>query len=222
MAELSPELREELLSLAPPRPYPAHAILLNQGDQSTHVYLLRNGPSGHVACVKVTASLKDGSETLLGIRLAGDIVGELATLRDSDRSATVTTSTPTVVHAITQEAFQAFLNRRIDAWAALCRMIAERLDWANRRRLDYAAYEVPVRLARVIVELAELVGRRTEDGIQLGVELSQPELGKLIGARTDAIQVAMRRLSDKRLIRARYRKVTILDLSGLRMFADLT
>jgi hypothetical protein len=99
-------------------------------------------------------------------------------------------------------------------------MIADRLDWANRRRLDFAGYDTAVRLARVLLELAEHHGAPGEAGIRLDIELSQPEFGKLIGAGRDAIQLAVRQLKEKNYIAYRYRTVTILDLNGLATFAD--
>jgi CRP/FNR family transcriptional regulator, cyclic AMP receptor protein len=218
MAGLLPERQDELLALAPPRTYEADETLVRQGEGSTNVYLLRDGVDASFACVKVTASLSNGAETLLGIRIIGDIVGELATLRELQRTATVTTCTPIVVHPIPQRAFQSFLDRRPDVWQAVCRMVAGRLDWANRRRLDFAGYDVPVRLARVVLELREQLD---QNGYQVGVQLTQPELGRLIGAKQDAVGVAIRRLTALGLIEWHYRRVTILDLNGLQQFGDL-
>lgn len=218
MAGLSPERQDELLALAPPRTCQADEVLVRQGEGGTNVYLLSSGVDTSFACVKVTASLSNGSESLLGIRVVGDIVGELAMLRELHRSATVTTCKPIVVHAIPQGVFQAFLDRRPDVWQAVCRMVADRLDWANRRRLDFAGYDVPVRLARVVLELRERLG---QDSSELGVQLTQAELGRLIGAKPDAVGVAIRRLTGLGLIKWHYRRVTILDLNGLVEFGDL-
>jgi CRP/FNR family cyclic AMP-dependent transcriptional regulator len=51
-------------------------------------------------------------------------------------------------------------------------MITARLDWADRRRLDFAGYDVRTRLARVITELADRHGYETSQGYELGVQLS--------------------------------------------------
>lgn len=220
MARLGKETGRELLDLAAPRHYPSGTILLSQGDPSTHVYLLRASRSRTSACVKVTAALKNGSESLLGIRVSGDLVGELAALRNGTRSATVTTCTPTVAHAISRELFLAFLGRHEDAWEAISRMIADRLDWANRRRLEFTGYDVPVRLARVMLELVERHGYQQASGHELGVQLSQAELGKLIGAKPDAVGQAMRQLKSASLLQPHYRGVTITDVDALRIFAD--
>ena len=46
----------------------------------------------------------------------------------------------------------------------LAGVVAERLCWANRRRLDFTAYPVKIRLARALAELAATYGRATFSG----------------------------------------------------------
>ncbi|PZS28727.1 MAG: Crp/Fnr family transcriptional regulator [Pseudonocardiales bacterium] len=220
MARLTEEVGQELLSLASPRQYPGGAVLVNQGDPSTHVYLLETSRPRYSACVKVTATLKNGSESLLGIRVSGDLVGEIAALRNGTRTATVTTCTPTVAHAISRTMFLAFLRRHEDAWEATFQMMADRLDWANCRRLEFTGYDVPVRLARVILELLGRHGYQQDGSHELGVQLSQAEFGKLIGAKPDIVGQAMRQLRSTGLLRLHYRGATITDLHALRAFAD--
>ncbi|MEV5835544.1 Crp/Fnr family transcriptional regulator [Nocardia sp. NPDC052112] len=220
MARLGESSRQDLLGLALPREVPAGDVLIRQGEVRNHVLLLRSREAALSACVKISAASRSGYETLLGIRVSGDVVGELAALRGTARSATVTTCTTTLVHNIPHGSFIAFLNSHADAWEAMCRMIADRLDWANRRRLDFAGYDVPNRLARILLELAERHGFSTAEGYELGVRLSHTELGRLIGAGEDAIGLALRQLRSQGLVKSAYRSVTINDLDRLRVLAD--
>ncbi|MFI6999533.1 Crp/Fnr family transcriptional regulator [Nocardia sp. NPDC050175] len=220
MARLTTESGRDLLGLARPQRFPVGTVLISQGDLRNHVLLLRSHDPARSACVKITAASRSGQQGLLGIRVSGDVVGELAALRGTPRMATVTTCTDAVVHTIAQRDFLDFLNSRADGWEALCRMIADRLDWANRRRLDFAGYEVPIRLARVLLELAEQYGKAVAGGYELGVRLSQTELGALIGAREDTISSALRQLRARGLVSTAYRAVTITDLELLRAYAD--
>ena len=80
----------------------------------------------------------------------------------------------------------AFLKRRPEAWRAVSLMIADRLEWANRRRIDYAGHNVMINIARVIAEIVDLYGYSSPSGSELGVSLSQPELGSLVGASKEA------------------------------------
>ncbi|WP_067469561.1 Crp/Fnr family transcriptional regulator [Nocardia amamiensis] len=220
MDQLSESSQRDLLALSRPVSVNAGKILIQQGEVRKHVCLLRSQDVGASACVKITATSRNGNESLLGIRVGGDVVGELAALRNVQRSATVTTCSTTIVHNIPHGRFLDFLNSHNEGWEALCRMIAGRLDWANRRRLDFAGYDVSQRLARVLLELAERHGHESDSGYEIGVRLSQTEMGMLIGAKEDAISLAMRRLRDENLVAPAYRRVTLVDIDRLRVFAD--
>ncbi|WP_328393657.1 Crp/Fnr family transcriptional regulator [Nocardia sp. NBC_00416] len=217
---LTERSRHDLLALARPHRVPAGRVLISQGERGGRVFLLRSGPTGATACVKVTATASNGAETLLGIRVGGDIVGELAALRDAGRSATVTTCTDAVVHRIPGRVFVDFLRSHSEAWEVLCRMLADRLEWANRRQLDFGGYPVTNRLARVLLELVQRHGRMVRGGHHLGVALSQAELGALIGARPDAIGLAMRDLRAAGLVISGYRSLVLTDLVGLQRYID--
>lgn len=221
MASLDNNARGALLALGKPQPRQPGSILIRQGDpQRDHVLLLRSVRPGVSACAKVTAILDNGAEALLGVRVSGDIVGEMAVLQGRDRSATVTACTPMLAFRIPASAFLSCLNEHPRSWSALTSMIAQRLDWANRRRLDLAAFDVPVRLVRVLGEMAAHHGVAVADGTDLGVRLSQPELGRLIGAKEAAVSKAVRTLKESGLLRIEYRRVIITDLERLRAFGS--
>ncbi|MEU4830102.1 Crp/Fnr family transcriptional regulator [Streptosporangium sp. NPDC023615] len=222
MSVLDDKARSELFNLGKPQRHEPGAVLIRQGDQHCdHVLLLRAVHATSPACAKVTAVLADGTEVLLGIRLSGDLVGEMGTLRERDRSATVTACTPLITFRIAAPVFFAHLDEHPRLWSALATMMAERLESANRRRLEFAAFDVPVRLARVLDELAARHGFTVEDGTHLGVTLSQPELGRLIGAKEAAVNKAVRILKQHGLLLTDYKKMIITDLEALRTFGSM-
>jgi CRP/FNR family transcriptional regulator, cyclic AMP receptor protein len=221
MSRLDPQAADELLHLAAGKVYQPGAVLIRQGAVGTHVYLLEPAPHGTSACVKVTATSENGIETLFGIRAAGDIVGEIAVLGRGRRTATVTACSPLIGHPIPADIFMSFLTRRPPAWHAVSLMIADRLDWANHRRLDLAGYDVTVQIARVILNIVDLYGRCSSNTGDLGVSLSQPELGSLVGASKEAAAKAVKRLREMGLIETRYRAIIVRDMAGLRAAAGL-
>ncbi|MEU7863806.1 Crp/Fnr family transcriptional regulator [Nonomuraea sp. NPDC049141] len=217
MAGLAPAIGRQLMALRPATLRQAGQILIRQGDSTDkRIFLLRSLNATHIALVKVTADLENGEQALLGIRVSGDVVGEMAPLRELPRAATVTLCSDCRVHAIPDVEFAAFLERHPAVWRAVACLMADRLDWANRRRADMAGYDVLIRLAHVLAELADRHGHSCERGIDLGVPLTQVELGRLIGAREDAVNKAMRRLRDQRIALTEYRRVIVLDLPRLR------
>lgn len=225
MSRLSPCSRQRLLGLGRPTLYEPGEIIMRQGREGSSVYLLRAADATTSACVKITAGDQNGDRTLFAILVSGDIVGELGALEpNSMRSATATACSRTLAHKIPGGLFLDFLDSHPDAWQALCRTIVARLAWSDQRRLDFAGYGVPVRLARVLLELVAAHGYRTEQGWIIAVKLSLAELGDLIGAKEDAIGLAMARLRKLELVSRpvnRPRQLIVSDLDGLHAFADL-
>jgi CRP-like cAMP-binding protein len=123
------------------------------------------------------------------------------------------------VHRLPKERFLAFLDRNPEAWRLLAAMLGDRLDWANQRRLDFTGHPVDQRLARVVVQLAERHGYPVEGGIDLGIALTQEELGKLVGAAKESAVKAVQQMRGAGLIRTGYRRIVVADLERLKAFA---
>jgi CRP/FNR family transcriptional regulator, cyclic AMP receptor protein len=215
LAVLPPEHRDALMTLGRPRCFEDREDLLTEGEESTHVYLFRQ------AAARVTASLENGRVALLGIRVSGDIVGEMAAFDASPRSATVTACGTAKVRIIPRAEFLGFLRSCPEANMAVSGMISQRLRWANRRRVDFNGYPCRIRLPRALVELAAAYGHPRAEGITFDVGLRQDELATLVGANTDTIGKELRRLQSQELIRIGYRKIVICDLGRLKALARM-
>jgi CRP-like cAMP-binding protein len=202
-----------LLAVAVQRRFDPGRVLLREGDRSDHVELLLRG------FVKVT-TVVEGVEALLAIRIPGDIVGELAPLTNRPRGATVTACGRVTSSVVQQADFRRFLHQHPAAAVSMAAAIAGQLRWANLRRTDSAAYPAEVRVARTLVDLAEVCGRRTPEGITMVVPLSQSELATMVGIAEATVQKAVRELRRNGLIRTGYRRLTILDLEALGALGD--
>jgi CRP/FNR family transcriptional regulator, cyclic AMP receptor protein len=213
LAMLSPSSRSVLLDMGVAHRYEHGQAIIRELDDSSYVVLLCR------AVVKITTCLENGRMVFLGIRVGGDLVGELAALSGEPRSATVTACGDARVRLIQSAEFRRYLHAFPDAHLALTRMVMHRLRWANQRRIDYGGYLVFVRLARVLNELADAYGRQVPDGITFDVSLTQRELGALVGAEEDTARRELRRLRDRGVIRMGYRSITILDREALRKIA---
>ncbi|MGY5076740.1 Crp/Fnr family transcriptional regulator [Streptomyces nigrescens] len=210
---------EDLMSLGTPMVYPAHRQLLQQGDESRHVLLLTRGVA------KVVASSESGYEMLLAIRVAGDLVGEMAAFEDQPRSGTVIACSEVTARIIQVNALEGFLARHHDAMRAMLAMLCARLRWANRRRIDFRAYDSLTRLARVLAELSQAYGDHVPDGSVrrqvLDVTLNQAELASLAGLALPTTEKALASLSRLGLVERSYRKITVCDVPKLLVFAKV-
>lgn len=215
LGRISAQTREHLLGLGVRRTAEPGETILKEGDSGTHVVLLRH------ALAKVTAALADGRQALIDIRASGDLVGEMSALNHTPRSATVTICRPSVISIIHSRELRTFLQSHPDAAMEIAGIVADRLRFANQRRVDFTAYPVKIRLARVLVEIATSYGRLTPTGVDLGLQLTNEELATLCGAAEVTLQRALRQLREAGIIATSYRKVMVLDLPRLRGIGDL-
>jgi CRP-like cAMP-binding protein len=206
---LRPADRDALFTAGITRTLPPGHRLLTEGADDTHVEVLRRG------FVKVT-TIVAGRTQLLAVRVAGDVVGELAAVGGTPRTATVTTCGTVVSTVLRQPDFLAVLRARPEVADEVTASLGRRLQWANSRRAAFNLFAVPDRVAEVLADLAGMAGRDVGDGIEIGVDLTHLELAMLIGAGEDTVQKALRGLRDDGLIRTGYRRVTVLDVDRLR------
>jgi CRP/FNR family transcriptional regulator, cyclic AMP receptor protein len=157
---------------------------------------------------------------LMGVRVPGDTVGEIAGLTGKPRIATVVACGRVTASVVSKADFHRFLRKYPDAAMNVAAVMGERLRWSNERRTDFAAHSVEVRLARLLVEMATACGRRTEEGLTIAVPLSQPELATMIGVSEATVQKVLRDLRERRLVRTGYRRLTLVDVPALRAIGE--
>ncbi|MGW6836289.1 SAV_2336 N-terminal domain-related protein [Streptomyces sp. NPDC054949] len=210
MAELPPEQRDALLVHGELRAYEQGDVILRQGDSSRHLMLIQNG------WTKVTVHSASGQELLVGLRGAGDLLGDTEFFDSGPRPESVVAVGSVRVVAFTGDRFQGFLERYPDVLSRLARTFTGRLRHANRRRNEIATMPVAARLASVLLELAEQYGIHTEDGVRLPVSLSQRELAGAIGAATESTHRVLAEFRALGIVQMRDRQLNIPRLDLLR------
>ncbi|MGI5401482.1 Crp/Fnr family transcriptional regulator [Streptomyces sp. CA-135486] len=176
------QLWSRLCDLAPVRVRPARSMLLRQGDPGTHVILLASGST------LVTLTGPNGERTLLAVRGAGELLGELAVLDAQPRTSSVIAAETCRVHIIPAAGFLAFVEQH-DLLAPLLRHAIARVREADAVRLELATAPVPTRLAAA---LGRLVSAASTAASELSVRLTQAELSQMIGASRNAVGAAIK------------------------------
>jgi CRP/FNR family cyclic AMP-dependent transcriptional regulator len=201
--------RDRLLECGKVREYPADRQIITQGDTSTSVIALLEG------VVKVSGVSSAGTEALLAVRVAGDLVGEFSSLDDRPRSSTVTTCGSVIGCVILQADFLGALSKDKDLAKAVDRSVIAKLRAGNERRMEFAGFDAPTRFARVIRELAVTYGVRSGNRVTIGWPVTQSELASLASVAEPTAQKALRRLRDLGVINTGYRSLAIEDFEEL-------
>ena len=203
--------RRVLMALGHGVVYPAGQITIHESDTSDFVLLLLGGT------VKVTAHARDDRDTLLAVRMAGDLVGELAGIDRQPRIASVTACGKVLARYILRSELLDCTNKYPAIGLAVSASVVAKLRTATGRIVDFTGCDVRVRLARILRHLAVTYSRPGQRRVEL--PLSQPEMATLVGAAESSIQKALRSLRDSGAISTGYRKITILDLELLARIA---
>jgi CRP/FNR family transcriptional regulator, cyclic AMP receptor protein len=212
---LDPRDCDDLVGLGRPRRYRPRTPIILEGDRGDAVFFLLSGR------VKVTVDTAEGREVVLALDGPGDAFGYFEAIeRDLDsRTATVTTVEPVECLTLTGDQFRAFLDAHPGVLTVLLRWVSLRLRAADQRRVEFASLDVPHRLARFILEMAEGHGRPDQNAIDVDIPLTQDELASLISASRDSVVRVLTSLRARGLVTTARRKLAITDIDGLRRFA---
>ena len=108
------------------------ATIFKEGDAGTEAYLILDG--------FVTVShLQDGDSIALGTRADGEIIGEMALIDESPRSATVTAEGDVKLQVITKDELEDMLCGADETLTIILSQLLESLRCANDLISMYAA-----------------------------------------------------------------------------------
>ncbi|MBF8184873.1 Crp/Fnr family transcriptional regulator [Nonomuraea sp. K274] len=205
---LTDEEVEALRMAGRPRRWDRGTVVMTEGDTSDWVLVLTQGR------VKASSHTSSGTEVVLAVRGPGALLGEFSAVDGSPRSATVTALEP--ISGIIVRDFASFLESHGRVAVLLMQLITGKVRDADRKRIEYGAYDTTGRVATRLIELAERYGEKTNSGVRVALPLSQDELAGWTGSSREAVSKALRTLRDRGLIETGRRRVVIHDLEGLR------
>ncbi|SNU02589.1 cAMP-binding domain of CRP or a regulatory subunit of cAMP-dependent protein kinases [Ruaniaceae bacterium KH17] len=185
--------------------------LFNEGDPGDCLYLLVEGK------VKLGHTSSDGRENLIAILGPGEMIGELTLFDPGPRSGTATAVAPTDMLQLDHTALMQFIDTRPELSKHLLKALAQRLRRTNEALADLVFSDVPGRVAKAVLDLADRFGSQSPDGtIHVPHELTQEELAQLVGASRETVNKSLAEFVSRGWIRLEGRGVHLLDVDRLR------
>ena len=117
--------------------------------------------------------------------------GELSLFAPGPRSATVTAVTDCSFASLSHEDLLRWLEGRPVVARGLLAQLAGRLRKANDVVADLVFSDVPGRVAKALLDLADRFGRTADDGVHVHHDLTQEELAQLVGASRETVNKAL-------------------------------
>jgi CRP/FNR family transcriptional regulator, cyclic AMP receptor protein len=209
-AGLDQESLRELTGAARRRLFRAGEIIFHRDDTGQVLYVIRTGK------VKIFVTSSEGQDMVLAILGPGDYFGELALLDGLPRSASAAAIEAADTLALQRPDFIRAVERHPRIAIQVMNVLSRRLRQTDALIEDLLFLDVHGRVAKKLLELAELHGVRTPEGIRIELRLTQGELAAMVGASRESVNKVMGYFTDKRFISTDKYKITVIRLADLR------
>ena len=187
-----------------PHNYKAGEIIFHKDDPGTTFHLILEG------LVKVFMTSDEGQEAVLIILKGGEFFGELSLFDGAPRSASAAAIEPTETLVIHRDEFLNFIRQHPDAALNIFAVLASRLRGADGVIADAAFLDLPARIAKKLIELAQNFGKRDGNQIEIDIRLRQQDMASMVSATRESVNRVLTSLDEQGIIHIDRQKITIL------------
>ncbi len=184
--------------------------LFRKGDEGSSLYIIKQGT------IKIVLPSRLGDEVIVTIFSEGDFFGEMALFDGKPRSADALAMEPTKIYMLSRNDFLLFLQSNINAMKSILSQLTNRLRNTDDFLESTCFLSVSARLAKKLLDLTESYGQQDGDGVYIDLNLTQKELGDMIGSTRESINKELKILRDKGLIVMQENKIQIIDMTRLK------
>ena len=173
-------------------------LIFSRGDPGHDLYLVIEGR------VRLSIVSLDGRELAFDHATPGMVFGEIAVLDGGTRSATATALTRCRAMRLSRQALLDLMAQHHRIALATIAFLCARLRDVSDQLEDIALLPVEVRLARYLMRLlgeTPAEGGHAPGTQRLRIQVSQAELGFLLGASRQKVNAAMASLEDQQAVR---------------------
>jgi CRP/FNR family transcriptional regulator, cyclic AMP receptor protein len=156
-----------------------HEDIVRKGDPGDCLYGILAGR------VRIYSTSPEGNEITLNVQEPGELLGEIALLDGSTRTASAAAMEQVDLLHIHRDHFLPYVKANPDLLLGMLSLICQRLRWTSSIIEDTAFLSLPARLAKRLLILAE--HHRGPEGRDITVPVSQHDLGSMIGAGREAV-----------------------------------
>jgi len=158
------------------------ATIFAKGDAGTALMGVLSGK------VKISVPAANGRETVLNVIHEGEIFGEIALLDGSPRSADAVALTNCKLMIIERRDFIPFVHEHPEVGLKLIEVLCERLRRTTQQVEDLLFLNLPARLAKALLRLAD----EAEGALPYKISITQREISQMIGVSRESINKHLR------------------------------
>lgn len=206
---VEPQAVRALVTTLQPVDWPADHTVFAEGSPGERLYIIVSGK------VKIGRRCADGRKNLHTVLGPSDMFGELSMFDPGPRSASATTVTEVSAVAMDRGALLGWISGRPEIAEQLLRVLARRLRRTDNMLSALIFTDVPGRVAKQLLGLAQRFGTQEGDALRVRHELTQDEIAQLVGAARETVNKALNDFAGRGWIRLDGKSVLILDSQRL-------
>ncbi|MGE5694849.1 MAG: Crp/Fnr family transcriptional regulator [Candidatus Sericytochromatia bacterium] len=206
---VSPQAAADLIRQLHLVEFPRGQIIYSAGDPGDRLYIVITGK------VKIGRRSTDGREKLLMIMGPSDMFGVLSIFDPGPRTATATAITTVCLATMDRDALASWIGNRPEITERLLQVLARRLRRTNDHLTDLIFTDVPGRVAKELLRMAQKFGKTEREGMRVTHDLTQEEIAQLVGASRETVNKALSDFAQRGWIRWDGKSALILDTERL-------
>ena len=208
-SSLSTDALNELALHAEVRTIPEKEVIFVKGASGSELFAILNGR------VKISSFSEDGKEIIFTILESGNFFGETALLDGQPRSATCTAIEDCQMVVIERDGFISYLEKHPSLAIHLLSLLSLRLRRKDEQIEEVSFYQLPARLARKLLALADEHGDVVGHKIEIAMNISQNELANMVCSSRESVNKQLSQWIKDGLISLSSKLITIEDKDRL-------
>jgi CRP-like cAMP-binding protein len=169
--------------------------------------------------VQISLPSSDGNEMVLAVIGPGSILGEISLLHGGERTADARAMIESTVAILYRRDVLTFFDEHPVAWSNVVSVLCERLRHTNEQIGEVGMVALPVRLAKALLRMATPGQDLAAGYASSHINLTQRQLGKIIGATRESINKHLGVWQRKGVVQLRNGLIVIADRSSLEVLA---
>ncbi|AGP31737.1 CRP-like cAMP-activated global transcriptional regulator GlxR [Corynebacterium terpenotabidum] len=189
--------------------FPRGTTIFDEGEPGDRLFIIIAGK------VKLARHAPDGRENLLTIMGPSDMFGELSIFDPGPRTSAAVCVTEVTTATMDSQMLHQWIRDHPEISEQLLRVLARRLRRTNNALADLIFTDVPGRVAKALLQLANRFGVQEGGALRVHHDLTQEEIAQLVGASRETVNKALAEFAHRGWIRLEGKSVLISDTERL-------
>ncbi len=209
-SELNEESLEKIARIGIKKTFRKDSIVMFEHETGSALFVIISGKA------KISRVSDDGKEVILTILSDSDFFGEMALLDGLTRSANVTAMEDTEMFLIQRNDFLNLLEEHPEVTIALVQELTQRLRSADMKIKSLSLKDAEGKVANVILQLADNVGRIKQGKVEIEKLPFQHDLANMAGTSRETISRTLHAFAKKGLVELEGSKLRIVNYEKFR------